>query len=142
MITTKRKIFIQRTTKGRQVLSKAPSAIAATPVGRVPRISKLVALALHFEWLLREGKVSDQSELARLCRVTQPRATQLMNLLHLDPGILEELMYLPMTRTGRDPINERMLRPLAAEMLWSRQRAMWSQLRRRVGGEDAAGVVP
>lgn len=57
------------------------------PEGRVPRISKLMALAIRYDGLLREGVVTDLTELARLSHVTQPRITQIMNLLHLAPDI-------------------------------------------------------
>jgi hypothetical protein len=56
-------------------------------VGRVPRISKLMALAIRFDCLLREGTISGHSDLARLAKVTQPRMTQIMSLLHLAPDI-------------------------------------------------------
>ena len=55
-----------------------------------------MALAIRFDRLIREDVVSDQSELARLAHVTQPRMTQIMNLLHLAPDIQEELLFLPL----------------------------------------------
>ena len=74
-----------------------------------------MALAIRFDGLLREGKVADQSELARLARVTQPRMTQILNLLHLSSSIQEEILHLPQVESGKDPIHERMLRPIVAE---------------------------
>jgi len=88
-----------------------------------------MALAIRFEGLLRDGVVSDQSELARLAKVTQPRMTQIMNLLHLAADIQEEILFLPAVTSGRDPIHERMLRPVAAEISWDKQREMWVKLR-------------
>jgi hypothetical protein len=44
-----------------------------------------MALAIQFDALLRAGVVSDTVEMARLARVTQPRITQVMNLLYLAP---------------------------------------------------------
>lgn len=89
-----------------------------------------MALAVHFDRLIREGKVADQSELARLAHVTQPRMTQIMNLNHLAPDIQEALLFLPPVARGRDPIHERMLRPIAAEPDWRHQRAKWIRLKR------------
>jgi hypothetical protein len=43
--------------------------------------------------MLRKGVVADQSELARICEVTQPRMTQIMNLLHLAPDIQEQILF-------------------------------------------------
>ena len=129
MIKVKQKIEIVRGHAGRKQIANASSSSSATPVGRIPRVSKLMALAIRFDGLLRSGVVSDQSELARLARVTQPRMTQIMNLLHLDARIQEELLLLPTVEAGRDPIHEKLLRPIAAEISWQKQREMWSKLR-------------
>ena len=74
---------------------------------------------------VRQGVVRDQTELARLAKVTQPRMTQILNLLHLAPDIQEELLHLPRVKIGKDPITERDLRPIAAEVDWGRQRELW-----------------
>ena len=58
------------------------------PVGRMPRISRLMAIAIHCDKLIRDGIAADQSELARLGRVTTARVTQIMVLLNLAPDIL------------------------------------------------------
>ena len=100
--------------------------------GRVPRVSRLMALAIKFEGLINDGIVSDQSELARLAHVTQPRITQIMNLLHLTPDIQEQLLFLPRVTSGRDPIHEKMLRPICAENNWARQREMWEKIDQEV----------
>lgn len=96
--------------------------------GRTARVAKLMALAIRFDQLLQEGQVADQSELARLAHVTQPRMTQIMNLLHLAPDIQEELLNLPPVEVGADPITERDLRPLARLVGWQQQRKMWRRL--------------
>jgi hypothetical protein len=87
-----------------------------------------MALAIRFDQLLREGTVSDQSELARLAHVTQPRMTQIMNLMHLAPDIQEQILHLPPVETGADPITERHLRPIARMCDWRKQRSMWQRL--------------
>lgn len=98
------------------------------PVGRIPRVAKLMALAIRFDDLLRTGKVRDMSELARLAHVTQPRMTQIMNLLHLAPDIQEAILYLPPVAEGRDPITERDTRSISSVSSWDRQRADWASL--------------
>jgi len=100
------------------------------PEGRVPRVSRLMALAIRFDRLLRDGVVPNQSELARLVHVTQPRMTQILNLLHLAPDIQEEILFLRPTTEGRDLLTERDLRPVAAEPDWARQRRRWAALKR------------
>ena len=127
MITVTTKIQFSRGRAGRKRMRIGEKPTA--PVGRVPRISKLMALAIRFDGLVRGGKVGDFSELARLARVTQPRMTQIMNLTHLAPDIQEELLFLPLVTEGKDPIHERMLRPICAEIHWGQQRQRWDALR-------------
>ena len=98
-------------------------------VGRIPRISKLMALAIRFDGLIRDGEVYDMSELARLAHVTQPRMTQIMNLLHLAPDIQEEILFLPEVTKDRDRIHEHMLRSLTAILRWDEQRRVWAAIR-------------
>lgn len=82
-----------------------------------------MALAIRFDRLIRERTVADQAP------VTQPRMTQIMNLLNLAPEIQEQLPLLPPVTEGKDPITERELRPIVAESIWRRQRANWNSLR-------------
>jgi hypothetical protein len=86
-----------------------------------------MALAIRFERLVREGKARDYAELARLGRVTRARLSQIMNLLNLAPDIQEEILFLPKTVFGRDPISEHDIRPIAAEIEWRKQREIWKQ---------------
>ena len=96
--------------------------------GNAPRISKLMALAIRFDGLLRRGEVRDYADLARLGYVSRARITQIMNLLNLAPDIQEALLFLPRTLKGRDSIRERDVRPIAAVSHWHRQRKMWRKL--------------
>ena len=125
MITIKRKVHFVRRDHGRKTIADEPRSTEQVEPGRVPRISRLMALAIRFDRLIREGTVTDLSELARLAHVTQPRITQIMNLNHLGPDIQEELLFLPRVTNGRDLVHERMLRPFAVEADWRRQRQLW-----------------
>jgi hypothetical protein len=98
---------------------------APLPEGRIPRVSRLMALAIRFEQLIAECTVADQAELARLGHVSRARLTQIMNLLNLAPDIQEQLLHLPRVQQGRDPVTERELRPICALADWSKQRRMW-----------------
>ena len=131
MIRIKQKIQFYRDSQGRNRIDTTPSdEPPAAPIkGRVPRVARLVALAIRFDQLLRDGAVVSQSELARLSHVTQPRMTQILNLLHLAPDIQEAILCLPRTISGRDPIHEKMLRPICAETSWKQQRRRWEELR-------------
>lgn len=125
MIAIMKKVHFERKANGRKRLADGPVPVVPP---RTPRISKLMALAIRFQDALREGAVLDQSDLARLAHVTQPRMTQIMNLLHLAPDIQEDLLFLPPAE-GRDRIHERMLRQLTAMLCWKEQRQTWQRLR-------------
>jgi hypothetical protein len=101
------------------------------PEGRLPRITRLMALATRFEGLLRAGLITDQAQLARLGHVTRARITQVMNLLHLAPDIQEEILFLPAIRNGREPVRLAQVQAITRQWDWRRQREMWLALRRR-----------
>jgi hypothetical protein len=87
-----------------------------------------MALAIHFDGLLRRGDVKDLAELARVGHVTRARVTQIMNLLMLAPDIQEQILFLPEVHEGRDPVKEWQVRQVAAEPVWERQHAKWGRL--------------
>lgn len=94
----------------------------ATPLPeRIPRISRLMALAIHFDELIRRGVVRDYADLARLAGVTRARVTQIMNLLNLAPQIQERLLFLPGTQSGRDSVSEREVRVITSIPEWGKQ---------------------
>ena len=94
------------------------------PKGRVPRITRLMALAIRCERLISEGEIADYAELARLGHVTRARVTQIMNLLLLAPDIQEAILYLPRVEGGDDPIVLRDLQRIAMEPDWAKQKGM------------------
>jgi hypothetical protein len=94
----------------------------------VPRIARLMALALRFEQLVRTGTVRDYAELARLGQVSRARLTQIMNLLHLAPDIQEAILFLPRVARGRDPIYLEHLQALTALLDWQSQRRCWNEI--------------
>ena len=97
--------------------------------GRTPRVSRLMALAIHFDGLIKRGVVRDYADIARLGLVTRARVTQIMNLLLLAPDIQEEILFLPRIERGRDPITERHLRVISSIVDWGEQRSMWREFR-------------
>lgn len=131
MITVTKQVVFARSARGRKRLADKPALEAPLPVGRVPRVSRVMALAIQFDRLLREGVVRNTTQLAQLTDVTQPRITQVMQLLHLAPDIQEELLFLPPIQRGRDCVTEKPLHRIAVEPDWRKQRAMWSQLKSR-----------
>ena len=121
--------FQPRNKRG-NVNPQSDSRRGSTGKGNIPRVAKLLALAIRFERLVKRGDIQDYADLARLGYVTRARITQIMNLLNLAPDIQEEILFLPNTMKGRDPILEKDLRPVAAVPHWSRQRKMWAQMRK------------
>lgn len=128
-LTIERQVHFQRGRRTRKVIEPGPPEEPnATPEGTVPRISRLMALAIRFDRLIKAGEVADQADLARLGHVTRARVTQIMNLLQLAPDIQEAILFLPRTTRGRDPIREIMVRPIAAQADWRNQRRRWKCL--------------
>ena len=94
--------------------------------GRVPRVTKLMALAIRLEKLVREGALRNYAEVAKLGHVTRARATQIMNLNCLAPNIQELILTADPELLAR--LSDRKLRPLAAELDWSKQHAMFDAI--------------
>jgi hypothetical protein len=97
-------------------------------VGRVPRISKLLAFAHHLDAQIRSGVYDDMADAARKLGLSRGRLSQIMGLPLLAPTIQEAILALPPITGGRDPINERVLRPITAEPDWTAQVEMWRSL--------------
>ncbi len=74
--------------QGRPARKKAAGAIEP----RIPRITRLMALAIKFEDMIARGEVRDYAEIARLGFVTRARLTQIMNLMLLAPEIQEAIL--------------------------------------------------
>jgi hypothetical protein len=101
----------------------------ARPTARIARVSRLLALAHHFQNLLDTGVVRTQMELAALAKVTTARITQIMNLLFLAPDIQEEILFMPPITQGQPAVTERHLRQVLKTVVWSEQRERWAAIR-------------
>jgi hypothetical protein len=104
---------------------QAPTRIAAR--GTLPRIARLLALAIRLEALVREGAVRDYAELARLGHVTRARMTQVMSLLYLAPDIQESILFWEET-SRMQPLVEANVRHIAQCIHWDEQRRLWRYL--------------
>ena len=100
-------------------------ASGATP-GRVPRVAKLMALAIKFDGLLRDGTVSSQTELAALAHVTHQRTT-VSDLVSL----LEVFDRKPLLACGE----------LLTQLLESLGGPVCRLLEQNLDGADLGGVV-
>jgi len=107
---------------------KRPPRDFVADAGRVPRVSRLVALAIRFEELIHSGEVTGYAELAALGHVSRARLSQIMSLLSLAPDIQEEILFLPRTLKGRDPIQLRHLLSITVIPEWRKQKTRWKAL--------------
>jgi hypothetical protein len=93
------------------------------PVGRAPRIARLLALAHKLDAIVRSGEIRDYSQLAHLGHILSGRLTQIMVLLHLAPAIQEYVLFL--SPADARLITELGLRKIAREPRWDRQRELF-----------------
>jgi len=98
-------------------------------VGRVPRVSRLMALAIKFEYLVRERRASSYRALAEAGHVSRARLSQILRLTELAPEIQEELLFLPKVIAGNDPITEKALRHITRSVDWDWQRKHFQSLK-------------
>ena len=112
--------------------------------GRVPRLSRLLALALRLDEQVRSGAIRNYTELAHLGHVSRARISQILNLLLLAPDIQEEILFLPNVERGREPLRLRQVLPITAVACWRQQRRLWQELKcggsRPLGEASATGT--
>ena len=104
----------RRSTRKR-TLACQPSRPLGPPV---PRIARLMALAIKFQDLVDRGEVRDYADIARLGYVSRARLTQIMNLLLLAPDLQEQLLLSLATVA----VQERWLRNVVKLAEWEEQR--------------------
>jgi acyl-CoA thioesterase FadM len=120
---------IAAVTKAREIALRR-SVVIGAPVEPVTRITRLLALALKFEELIRSATVSNYAAVAQVAHVSRSRVTQMTGLLNLAPDIQEEILFLPAAEARQLRISEPSLRRLTATLLWNQQREQWTNLRR------------
>jgi hypothetical protein len=117
---------------GKQLKPGTAPVAAPTTAARVPRVARLMALALRFDEMIRTRQVKSHVELARLGRVTTARISQIMSLVLLAPEIQEAVLFLPTIERGRAPVLLSQLLPIAATPDWASQRRKWRLLQRLI----------
>lgn len=117
-----------RGAKKRIVEGAAQSDESKPALERIPRISRYMALAIHFEDLIRQGIVTDYADLARLGHVTRARVTQIMNLRLLSPELQEDLLFLELKATNESLNQLQTLQAVACDPSWQKQRKRWQGL--------------
>jgi hypothetical protein len=115
-----------------------PKPVTEVPT-RIPRIARLMALAIKFQDMVDRGEVRDYADIARLGYVTRARLTQIMNLLLLAPDIQEGILFSTQKAPGnRAP--EQALRKITAIPNWRKQRLIL--LEHRISFLGARSVDP
>lgn len=87
----------------------------------IPRVTRLMALAIKFQDMIDRGEVRDFADIARLGYVTRARMTQIMNLLLLAPDLQERLL----SATSETLSKERTLRNVVRIPDWPEQRKLF-----------------
>ena len=108
----KTKFHIERAAKGRVVVAEGEKKERPK---KIPRVARLMALAIKFEQMVCDGEVKDYAEIARLGGVTRARMSQVMGLLNLSPKIQEGVL------SGKSDLTERQLREMCSIECWSAQ---------------------
>ncbi len=112
---------------GHRIIRKGKRPSHAKPT-RLPRITRLMALSIKYEHLIRKGLVDGHDELAELAGVDRSLMSRIMRLRQLSPEIQEWLLNLPETIEGKDPILWEEIRPLTQIISWEEQRRKLKRL--------------
>ncbi|XZE35685.1 hypothetical protein SH501x_001208 [Pirellulaceae bacterium SH501] len=123
MVQKKKKIELPCTSR-----QERPECDDVELPGRLPRITRLMALAICGDELIRTGKVQDMTHLAQIGKVTQARISQILSLTMLAPDIQEQLLFLPRLSEGKPEITEKSLRKITMLDDWEEQRSAWDTM--------------
>lgn len=125
MLTAKHKLEFKSGKRTAKTIVEAGTQPEKPTPGRLPRITKMMALAIRLDHLIKSGQVTDQAELARVGHVSRARLTQIMDLNLLAPDIQEHVLFLDSIEPhSRLPL-EREVREIATLLNWAVQRSIW-----------------
>jgi hypothetical protein len=93
-VTVTYKLEITRGRKGQNRLAEPapPPERPAIDPATVPRIVRMLVLGYHFERLVREGKVKNYAEIARLTGLSRARITQIVSLTLLPAEVQVQIL--------------------------------------------------
>jgi hypothetical protein len=101
----------------------------------LPQITRVLALAIHFDEMIRRVQVKDFADIGWLSCPCRERVSQIMRLTYLAPDI-QMMLYLPPTPTGRFPIREIKVGKIPNLLSWHDQREQWRLLKRACKLDD------
>ena len=111
----KAKVHFEHKKKGRKALVKGAAKTEVERPKAIPRVAKLMALAIKLDEMIRQGVVKDHAEIARLGQVSRARVSQVMGLLNLAAGVQEKVLL------GTSEFSERQLRSMSSIENWAGQ---------------------
>jgi hypothetical protein len=117
-LTIERQIAFSCERRGRKVMVDRQSV---APQPAVPRLARLMALAIRCQDLIRRRAVGNYTDLAHLGHVSRQRMAQIMALNNLAPDLQERLLFL--TREEARGVREKPVLRAAALPSWGAQRA-------------------
>ncbi|AMV31698.1 hypothetical protein VN12_06225 [Pirellula sp. SH-Sr6A] len=129
MLTATHKLEFKSGKRTAKTIAEAGTQPEQPTPGRLPRITKMMALAVRLDHLIKSGQVTDQAELARVGHVSRARLTQIMDLNLLAPDIQEEILFFGGSVTTFAVPIERSARNIAKMTDWSLQRRSWRKSR-------------
>jgi hypothetical protein len=125
MLTAKHKLEFKPGKRTAKTIVEAGTQPEQPTPCRIPRITKMMALAIRLDHLIKSGQVTDQAELARVGHVSRARLTQIMDLNLLAPDIQEEILFFADSSIVFPVPIERSVRNIAQLVDWSLQRRAW-----------------
>lgn len=128
MLTATHKLAFKSGKRTAKTIVEAGTQPEQPTAGRIPRITKMMALAIRLDHLIKSGQVTDQAELARVGHVSRARLTQIMDLNLLAPSIQEEILTSENLIAILTMVPERRFRFIASKPSWKEQRAGWADL--------------
>jgi len=126
MLTAKHKLDFKSGKRSAKRIVEAGTQPEQPTPGRIPRITKMMALAIRLDHLIKSGQVIDQAELARVGHVSRARLTQIMDLNLLANDIQEEILHLEPSHSACC-IQERNVHSIAMVYSWKQQRQRWER---------------
>lgn len=92
------------------------------PGPRIPRVTRLMALAIKLQEMIDRGEIQDYVDIARLGYITRARASQIMNLTLLAPDIQEAILCNFEEIETVALLTEHDVRHISKEVNWAAQR--------------------
>ena len=120
-------VTLARPSRRRVTSDKQPPELTLeNSANRIPRIARLMALAIRFQEMVERGEVRDYAGIACLGHVSRARITQIMNLLNLAPTLQENILLKP--PLAASCVSERSIRKITGLVFWEDQLDTWNGL--------------